>query len=62
MYRVTKKSLQLINRYTMCEVCGNAAVRTYKHIKSSEHTKKLFVVMRTKKAESIKKYGYYKYV
>jgi ribosomal protein L28 len=61
MYRVTKKSLQLINRY-MCEICGNNVVRTYKHIKSSEHTKKLFAVMRAKKTESIKKYGYYKYV
>jgi len=46
----------------MCEVCGNSVVRTYKHIKSSEHTKKLFAVMRIKKTESIKKYGYYKYV
>ena len=46
----------------MCEICGNSVARTYKHIKSSEHTKKLFAVMRAKKTESIKKYGYYKYV
>ena len=46
----------------MCEICGNNVVRNYKHNKTSEHTKKLFVVMRAKKTEAIKKYGYYKYV
>ena len=45
----------------MCDICNTNVTRNFKHIKTSEHMKKLFAVMRAKKKASIIVNGYFKY-
>jgi hypothetical protein len=45
-----------------CEICGTNANRNYTHSRHPYHKKMLMIKMKKIKEESIKKYGYFKWI